>query len=435
MTRLLLQDILLRDPQSPYNGQQVDLRLEGTQIKAVAPTGSLNPEAGEDTFHYPGAAVSPGWVDMQVHLSDPGYEHKESLAQLALAGSRGGFTALLTYPNTQPVIDRAPAVAALQRRSAGLPLRMLICGSLTEGAQGKDLTEVYDMQREGAVAFTDGDHPIQAAGVLLRGLQYLRAFDGLLIQMPQETSIARQGQMNEGPASARLGMPGIPELAELLAVQRDLGILAYTGGRLHLQPLTAPEAVAAVQAQRDRLPGLSTGIPAYYFAFTDADLEAYDTHLKVFPPLRSAAQQAALRQALRQGAFDVLSSGHQAQGLEEKALEFTLADPGMLSLQTFFPVVNTHLIGTQALDWDAFVRMVAIRPREILRQAPAPVAAGATADLSLFHPGESWQLQAADLPSRAKNSPWLGQSLTGRVLGTYVEGRFHRATAPQRAGQ
>ncbi|RMG60334.1 MAG: dihydroorotase, partial [Bacteroidetes bacterium] len=261
--------------------------------------------------------------------------------------------------------------------------------------------------------------------VLLRALQYMQAFGGLLIQHPQDDSIARQGQMNEGPASTRLGMPGIPELAEVLAVQQALGLLAYTGGRLHLQPLTSPEALA-ILARTQPGENLTTGIPAYYFAFSDEDLSAYDTHLKVMPPLRSTAQQAALRTALQAGQFDVLTSGHQAQGLEEKAVEFALASPGMLSLQTFFPVVNAHLIEPGVLSWGQFVQMVAIRPREILRQPAVHLAEGQPAELTLFHPESSWTLTARDIPSRAKNSPWIGQSLKGAVLGTYFNGQFYR---------
>ncbi|GAB4418354.1 MAG: dihydroorotase [Bacteroidia bacterium] len=425
MENVLFKHIRLIDPASDHHEQQVDLLVVQGQIAAIAAPGSLAPEVGTQVVDTPDACVSPGWVDMQVHLSDPGFEHKESLAQLARAAQRGGFTSILCYPNTQPVIDQSQAVHALLRRAAGLPVQVWISGSITHGGAGKELAELYDMHQSGAVAFTDGTHSLQSSGVLMRALQYAQAFDALLIDMPLDLALAADGHMNEGVQAARLGMSGIPELAEIVPVVRNLELLRYTGGRLHFQPVTSPVALQHIHSARQQLPGISTGVPVCYLVLDDSVLEDYDSNYRLVPPLRDQQQVEALRKALRAGQIDVLTSGHQAQGLEEKEVEFALAEPGMLGLQTAFSLAYKHLIEPGLIDLADWVRLVSQRPREILRQPAVVLAVGQSAELTLFHPARTWTLHPGDIPSRACNSAWVGQELTGAVLGTYVHGRLN----------
>jgi len=337
---------------------------------------------------------------------------------LAEAAWRGGFTALLCYTDVDPVPDQAQVLRGLARQAQQLPVQLWLTGRASEAGQGQELAELYDMTQAGAMAFTDGLHRPANAGAMLRTIQYLRAFDGLLILPAMDPQLVPDGQMNEGTQSARLGMKGIPEVAERMAIAADLELLSYQPGRVHYQPLTSPQALSSLHAfrQTQSMP-LSTGLPLYYLIHDDRALESYDTFLKVMPPLRATQQVAQLRQALKEGKIDVLTTGHRAQGPEEKQLEFTLAEPGMLALQTFYPLVQQHLIEPGWITEADLVQLVSHRPREILRQPLRHITEGQPAELTFFDPEKVWTLRASDIPSRAKNSPYLGRRLQGQVWG------------------
>ncbi|MEZ4774966.1 MAG: dihydroorotase [Bacteroidia bacterium] len=419
---LLFRNITVIDPGSEYHEQQADVRIEGTQILQVAPAGSQN-DAGMQVVDIPGACISPGWVDMMVNLSDPGFEWKESLTQLAKAAQSGGFTQILCSSNTQPVIDNSQMVQSLMLRTAGLPAELWLTGAITAGAKGEDLAEVYDMHLAGAVAFGDGTHPIQKPGVVLRALQYLQTFGGLMIDYPEDRSVSHGGQMNEGEVSTQLGMKGIPVIAELLAVSRDLEVVAYAGGKIHFQPIASAEAIRLIQPAKTG-GKVTLGTAIYYLILKDEDLETFDPVYKVFPPLRNRQQQQDLLNALKNGMIDTLGSGHQPQGLEEKEVEFEVAEPGMLGLQTFFPLANMQLVNQQVISMGRLIEMIAINPRKILGKPSVSVKPGSVADLTIFDPQAVWTYDISHIPSRSKNSPFIGQSLRGKVLGTCLKGKW-----------
>ncbi|MDX1909595.1 MAG: dihydroorotase [Bacteroidia bacterium] len=426
MPDYLLSRITLSDPQHPMNGQRVDVRIEAGRIADIQPAGTI-PLTDKyqiitgDTLH-----VSPGWVDMHTVLQDPGGEHKETLAELAHAAVSGGFTDLVCHPHTHPAADNGQLIHAFRHRAADLPVRMWFCGTLSAGDTGKEMAELYDMHQAGAVGFTDDVHPVQSSGLLIRSLQYLASFDGLFFHVPYDASVVQDGQMNDGPQATLLGMKGIPELSESLALARMQEILQYTPGRVHLQPVSSPAALKHIRTLKAAFPQVTTGIQVAHLVLTDAALIDFDTHLKVFPPLRSPEQREQLREALAAGLLDVICTGHTAQGLEEKEVEFGLAAPGMLGLQTFFPLIVTHLIQPGIITLDQFVRMVAIRPREILRQPAVTLEPGSVAHLTLFDPDASSVLSAHQIPSRARNSPWINQPLTGKIHGVFCQGVFRQ---------
>jgi dihydroorotase len=420
-----LPSVTVVDAGHELDGQRVSLRIAHGSIDAIGEVGTLAAQADEQVLSLPeSACVSPGWIDLQAHLQDPGHEHKESMEALATAAARGGFTDLICYPETDPPLDRAQLIDGLQRRAARLPAQLHFVGHLTEQGHGAELAELYDMHRVGAPAFTNGLQRLRDSGVMLRLLQYLRAFDGLMMLSPLETRLVPDGQMNESPQAVRLGMRGIPEVAESMAVAQDLELLHYAPGRLHYQPLTSPRALAQiVQARPHASQPLTMGVPLCYLIHSDEELSSFDTRLKVFPPLRSPEQRAALRAALQRGEIDVLTSGHRAQGLEEKDLEFALAEPGMLTLQTFYPLAMT-LVQDRLLSTSDLIALITHGPRRVLGWPELHLTAGADAHLTLFDPTAHWTLIAQDIPSRAKNSPYLGQPLTGQVLGTFCQGQW-----------
>lgn len=403
------QNIIIIDPQSPYNGQCVDIVIEGNIIQQITPSVEQNIR-NEQLY------ISTGWFDMQVHLAEPGFEQKETLTELAKAAALGGFTGILCYPNTNPVMDNAQVLRSVKQFAQNVPIEILFSGALSHHAEGKEMAEIYEMHANGAVAFTDGINSIQSSGLMLRLRQYMQPFDGLMILMPSDKSLAAEGQMNEGRYSVLLGMKGVPEIAEAVAVAKELYLHEYAPLRTHFQPISSPKALELLGKAKPKFDNISVGIPIYYFVFQDKDLTEFDNFLKVFPPLRSENQVEELKKALTNGVIDVLTSGHQAQGLEEKELEFEIAEAGMLSLQTFFPLVNEFLLQTGVISLEKFVELASIRPREILKLPKISIKEGEKANLTVFSLTQKWTLSAKEIPSTAKNSPLLGKELTGKVV-------------------
>lgn len=422
---VLFRSITIIDPQSPNHLKQADVLTEGEILVSIDSPNSIKPSKKTTVVEGENRFLSPGWIDMETHLADPGYEWKENIENLSQAAVQGGFTGIVCYPNTLPVVDNSQIVRSLQHRTHSLPIEFYFTGAMTQHAEGKELAEVYDMHTAGAVAFTDGIHSMQGTSILRRSLQYLKSFGGLLIHHSDDHALSHGGQMNEGPQSVRLGMKGIPEEAESLAVLKELELLNYEPGKIHFQPATSPQALDHLARAKKKVEGITVGTPITYFVFNDESLETFDTNYKVMPPLRSADQVKKLRQALKKGVIDALTTGHRAQSVEEKKLQFALADPGMLSLQTFFPMVNEHLIKTSVIDWGKFIELVSIAPRRILGLPELTLEEGKAANFTLFDPTKKWELTASMLSSRSKNSPLIGKGLMGQVLGVYCRGKFH----------
>ena len=334
MESVLFSQVTIQDPQSPHHQQTVDVHVSEGHISEIAPSGSLDPN-GQLLAQVDGSVLCPGWVDMEVYLQDPGYEFKETLSELAAAGLRGGFTGLLAQPATLPPIENGQIARSLMTRAEKLPIHLWLAGTLSEGGKGKELAEMYDMHQQGVIAFSDGPHPLPTAGIIMRSLQYLQVFGGLMIHTSLDPSLIGEGQMNEGVESTSLGLEGISELAETIPAHRDLELLDYVGGRMHIQGISSPRALDLLLRGKVNQPGLSLGVSLPHLIFSDEALREFDTNLKLFPPLRQAEARQALRLHLAAGNLDVLGSGHLAQGIEEKRLEFALAEPGMLGLQTF----------------------------------------------------------------------------------------------------
>lgn len=406
----LLENLKVIDPLSDYHEQVVTITIKDGLIEKIA--------AVQDQTNHNGHYVSPGWVDMGAHLSDPGFEHKESIEALANAAAFGGFTAVLCYPNTEPVTDDSRSIKALASRAKGLPAELLFMGALSPGADENDLAELYDMQQAGALAFSDGRNHTQSSSLTLRALQYMKAFDGLLLLYPEDQDLAHGGQMNEGTESVYLGMKGIPEVAESAAVTKLLHLHGYAGGRLHLQPITSPVALDVINGYASG--EVSCAVSIAHLAWDDSEIRSFDTHYKINPPLRSKSQRDALLQAVIDDKVDALCSYHQAQGLEEKLVEWPFADPGMLSLQTLFPLALEHLVRPGHIDLGKLISLLSIGPRRILHLPELIIQEGAQAKLTVFDPEATWTFDKKAIFSRAVNSPLLGTSLTGKAIQTII---------------
>lgn len=414
----LIRKATVIDPSSPYHGKVVDIFIEGDKITSI---GSNLKRNADQLIDVEGAHVSPAWVDIGVQVCDPGYEHREDLRSVSLAAAAGGFTTIAAQPNTSPAVDGKTEVSYLKQYSKGKLVDILPIGAVTTKCQGKDITEMIDMHYAGAVAFSDGNQSIADNGMTLRALEYVKAFNGIVINQPLDRTLAFEGQMHEGVVSTSLGMKGIPNLAEDLMVQRDIYLAQYADSRLHLANLSSQFAVELVRQAKAKGLKVTSSVAALNLAYDDRALVEFDSNFKVLPPLRSSEDIEALKQGLKDGTIDLIGSNHVPLEEEAKKLEFPYADFGAIGLETSYALINTHLEGV--LSQTELVEKLAINPRRIFNLEEVIVREGAKANLSIFNPQESWTVQAKDIFSKSRNCPLFGQTLKGKVIGVINNGQ------------
>ncbi|MCW3088190.1 MAG: dihydroorotase [Sediminibacterium sp.] len=415
--KILVRQATVADPDSPFNGQVTDILIHGQQISRIAPNIS---EAADETIEAEGLIVSPGWVDIFSHFCDPGFEYRETLETGAAAAAAGGFTQVFVLPNTQPVVESKTQVEYIRQRSKELPVTVYPLGAITKGAEGKDLAEMYDMRNSGAIAFSDGLNPVQSPGLFLKALQYVKAFDGVLVQVPVDKSIGSGGLVNEGIISTRLGLPGIPSIGEEVIIKRDLDLLRYTGSRLHITAVSTKNALDLVKAAKAEGLQITCSVTPYHLFFCDEDVQTYDTNLKVNPPLRSRADMFALREAVLNGDVDCIASHHLPQDWDNKTCEFEYAKNGMIGLETSFAVVN-HLL--PELTTDRLLKLFCLNARNIFNLTGTNISEGADAELTLFSRVGITNLSKQQLQSKSANTPFLDRELKGTVIGIINKGK------------
>jgi dihydroorotase len=407
---ILIRQARIIDPRSSLHMRIVDLLVEhgvvtqaGTDITADA----------DETVHVEGLHVSPGWVDCFAHGCDPGFEFKETLESLSLAAASGGYTHVMVLPNTQPVVQHKSQVEYIREKSLPAPVSLHPIGAVSKHTEGKELAEMYDMHASGAVAFSDGIRPVQSAGLLIKALQYVKAFDGVVIQVPDDQSINPHGLMHEGIISTRLGLAGKPAMAEELMIARDIKLARYADSALHFTGVSSRKSIEYIRRAKAGGIRVTASVTPYHLYFTDEDLWEYDTNLKVNPPIRTAGDRQALREALLDGTIDCLATHHLPQDKDSKVCEFEYAKNGMIGLET-----AAGLLGLLDMDTARFVDVISLAPRRIFGLPASVIDQGHDADLTLFVPGESHIFTAQDIRSRSRNTPFVGTSLKGLVVGT-----------------
>jgi dihydroorotase len=408
---LLIKQARVADPLSPFNGHISDIYIRNGIIASVSASIS---EKADEVIAIEGMHVSPGWVDVFSNFADPGYEYKETVESGIAAAAAGGFTDVFVIPNTKPVIQNKASVQYLLQKSRGLPVNIHPIGAATQQAEGKELAEMYDMHDSGAIAFGDGLNCIQSAGLLLKALQYVKAFNGVIIQLPDDKSINPHGLMNEGVPSTRLGLPGKPAMAEEMIVARDIELARYTQSAIHFTGISTAQSLNLINNARKEGLQVSCSVSPAHLYFSDEDIAGYNTLLKTNPPLRSAAERDLLRKAIRNGEIDCLASHHLPHESDSKVVEFEYAKTGMISLETAFAVLCSTVTGLSA---DRMIELLSINPRKIFGLPQATIFEGNEAKLSLFDPGKKWQLNAGDIRSRSRNTAFTGIELTGKPFG------------------
>ncbi|HUV30979.1 MAG TPA: dihydroorotase [Acidobacteriota bacterium] len=371
-----------------------------------------------------GRLVVPGLIDVHVHLREPGREDAETIETGCRAAAAGGFTAVCCMPNTNPSIDNQEAVKFVQDRAKTADARVYVFGAITKNLEGKELSEIGDLVKVGAVAVTDDGNYVQNPEIMRRALEYCKMFDIPVAQHAEDQYLCADGVMNESFQSSRLGMTGRPAAAEEIAVLRDIALCRMTGARLHIHHLSVRRAVEAVrQAKAEGLPITSEACP-HHFVLTDDEIgKKFDTNLRVNPPIRSAEDRDAVIKGLVDGTIDCIASDHAPHPDEDKDCEFDRAPSGMIGLETTLGLVKTHIIDKGYLNWGDAIRKMTVNPARIFRLQGGDFSEGGVADITIIDPDKKWIVRADRFRSRSRNSPFVGRRLSGQVVKTILGGR------------
>ncbi|KAG4080456.1 hypothetical protein HA402_013914 [Bradysia odoriphaga] len=416
---ILLKNVKIIAPSSPLHGQQKDISIQNGIIHQV---GDNLEDARATVISGNNLHVSAGWMDVFAHFCDPGQEHKEDLQSGIRAAATGGYTTVMVVPNTQPALHTKPQIEYVLSRSRHSAATVLPIGAATKNLEGTGLAEMYEMQQAGAVAFSDGLKPLQSPGLMLKALQYIKAFEGTLIQLPDDQSISAHGLMHEGIYSTQLGMPGKPALAEELIIQRDLELAKYTDSRIHFTGISTRKSVELIAAAKAEGIKVTCSATPYHLSLTDAQLINYDTHLKVNPPLRSADDVKALQEAVLHGTIDCIATHHLPQDWDAKQVEFEYAKNGMIGLESTFGVIRRYL---PQLPLEQLIQLLTTQPRKIFGLPQPALQEGAAANLTIFDPEAEWEFTKGHIASRSKNSAYIGAQLKGKVHATVNGPVFH----------
>ncbi len=416
--QVLLKQVKIVDSSSSHNGQIKDVLITDGHIEAIRNRISHRGKR----IQVEGAHLSPGWTDIGAFVGDPGLEHIETLESLAAAGARGGYTTVAVLPNTHPPLHSKSEIEYIRTKSGSQPTAILPIGSVTKNCDGQEIAEMLDMHHAGAVAFSDGERPVQRAGVLLKGLEYLRAFDGTILNRPATEGLLSQGLIHEGRVSVSLGLRGLPSLSEVMMVKRDIDLLRYSQSRLHLLNVSCAESVALVKAAKAEGLNLTCSVPALNLVHTEDDLSDFNVNYKVLPPLRTESDRQALLAGVKSGIIDCVTSNHRPVHVEGKSLEFAYAEFGISSIEVSFSLIYKALGKPRNLA--KLVAIMAQHPKKVLGLPFHSLERGNAADLTLFQPKSETIVRRQNMASKSKNSPFIGMNLPGRVLGV-INGDRH----------
>jgi dihydroorotase len=414
---LLLTGVTIADPNSQFNKNTCDVRVENGQIISIE--NQLEPKEGEEVYDGKGAFISPGFFDLNCSIGDPGLETREDIQSATRAARAGGFTGLAVLPNSLPVVHSKTQVEYIINRANGNLVDVHPIGAISQDLEGKELAELYDMKQAGAIAFSDGNKPIKDDGFMSRALQYAKGFDGLLLVYPENTSLAGKAQVNESATSVLLGMKGIPALAEEMHISRDLFLAAYHDAPLHINTISTQGSIALIRrAKKDGLK-ITCDVAVHHLVYTEDKLNDFDSNYKVKPPLRSKIDVKALIAAVKDGTIDAITTQHRPHEIEHKDVEFEIAAYGMIGLQTALP-----LMVRAGFDAQQIAVKLSIAPRKVLGLSVPTIAVDAQANFTVYNLQQEWLYDLASNQSKSKNSPLLNKTLKGKVNLVYNNKQF-----------
>lgn len=406
--KILIKSALIIDSQSEYHKQKKDILIENGVIKTIADT--IPNDSDYDVITKENLHVSRGWFDSSVCFGEPGYEDRETIANGLKTAATSGFTDVCVNPNTHPIIDTNSDVIFLKNRAAQHACNLHPIAAVTKNSEGKDLAEIYDMQQAGAVAFGDYNLPITNPNLLKIALQYAQNCDALILSFPQDNDITGKGVVNEEEQATKLGLKGIPALAEALQIARDLQVLEYTGGKLHIPTISTTQAVRLIAEAKAKGLDVSCSVAIHHLVLTDSVLEGFDTNYKVLPPLRTRDDRKALLKGVIDGTIDFVTSDHNPIDIEHKQVEFDHAKFGTIGLESAFGALNAVLETEQVID-------ILTKNKSRFNIEENQIAVNEKANLTLFNPNDTYTFTKEHIISKSKNSAFLGLELKGQVYG------------------
>ena len=411
----LLKSATIIDPKSEFHNTTQDILIENGIITQVSQS-IKNPNSYKE-IAFENLHVSQGWFDSSVSFGEPGYEERETIENGLKTAAKSGFTTVMMNANTVPVTDTGSHVSFIQSKAKNSAVTLEIYGALTKGSLGEALAELYDMQQAGALAFYDYQKAISNANLMKIALQYAANFNGLICSFPQNNTIAGKGVVNEGITSTLLGLKGIPTLAEELQISRDLYLLEYTGGRLHIPTISSAKSVELIRDAKRRKLNVTCSVATHNLFFTDAVLKEFDSNYKVLPPLRTQNDINALIEGLKDGTIDMVTSDHNPLDIEKKKLEFDHADYGTIGLESAFGALNSVMTLKKTIE-------TLTSGKTVFGIEYQPIKKGAKADLTLFNPNGTRTFTEKDILSKSKNSAFLGSKLKGVVYGIIAKNKL-----------
>lgn len=419
---ILIKNGHIIDPANKID-EKLDLLVSDGKIMKFGKAGSMA-ASGAEVIDAANMFVVPGLIDLHVHLREPGYEYKETIATGTAAAKAGGFTAACCMPNTNPVNDsRSVTEFILSQAAKGAACRVLPIGAITKGSKGEELAEIGELRDAGCVGISDDGKPVMSSAVMRRAMEYSRIFDIPVISHCEDAHLAAKGVMNEGFVATELGLRGIPNAAEDVMTARDISLAELTGARVHICHVSTTGAVRMIREAKQRGVKVTAETCPHYFSLTDEAVRGYNTMVKMNPPLRTVADVAAIKQGLKDGTLDAIATDHAPHGMDEKSVEFDLAPFGIVGLETALGL-SLRLVADGVLTLPDLVARMSTAPARIINSGGGTLSIGAAADITIIDPNAEWAVDAAQFRSRSKNTPFNGWKLKGRAVRTMVGGRI-----------
>ena len=412
MTSYLLKNITVLDKTSEHNGKKVNVLIENGKITKI---GAAVEDAALEIIDFSGSFLAPGFCDLYVNINDPGFEYREDITSVANAAIAGGFTTICATADNHPITQTKAQVEYILNKAKNTPITILPIGAVTENFDGKTPTEMLDMHYAGAIAFSDVPHGIKDSGVLLRALQYVQPFNGLIITMPFDKTLVGDGQVNESEISVRMGMKGITNLSEYSVVQRDIELLKYAGGKLHFVGISTKESIELIRKAKAEQLNVTCSVFVHHLISDESDVKNFDSNYKVFPPLRTQDDQQALIEGLKDGTVDCISTQHTPLNIDEKNVEFEVADFGIIGLEMAFGLLNKEL--EKVISKERLIELLSTNSRKIINQK-------IHSDFIILNFEEEYTFSEKNLKSKSKNTPYIGKPLKGKIKAVFSKGNF-----------
>ena len=408
--KIIIREAKIIDPKSPFHHQVVDVKIKDGLLEKIKK--NLAKDSDYEEIAHPDLHLSQGWMDSSVSLGEPGFEDRETIANGLQVAAKSGFTAIALQPNSFPVLDNQSQIQFVKQKAATTATDLFPIGALTKNSEGTDLAELFDMKNAGAIAFGDYGKSLSNANLLKIGLQYVQDFDGLVITFCQDEKIKGSGVVNEGEVSTRLGLKGIPNLAEEVIVARNLFLLEYTGGKLHIPTISTAKSVELIREAKAKGLQVTCSVAVHNLVLTDEKLDGFDTRYKVSPPLRTDIDRVALLAGVIDNTIDLITSDHNPMDIEHKKMEFDGAKNGTIGLESAFGALLT------VLPLETIVAKLT-NAKSVFKLEHSEIAEGKAANLTLFTTENEWVFGKENILSKSKNSAFLGCKMKGKVVGIY----------------